>query len=55
MYLFLAVLGLPCRVGFFLVVASRLLIAVASPVVEHGFSGIWTEQLWLPGSRAWAQ
>ena len=44
-YLFLAVLGLHCCVGFSLIVASgghslatvhRLLIAVASLVVEHG-------------------
>ena len=43
--LFLAVLGLHCYVGFSLVAASggyslaavhRFLIAVASPVVEHG-------------------
>ena len=38
-YLFLAVLGLRCCLGSSLVATCRLLTAVASPVVEHGFSG----------------
>ena len=36
MYLFLAVLGLCCRIGYSLVMVHELLIAVASPVAEHG-------------------
>ena len=45
-------LGLQCRVGFSLVMASRvyslavvhrLLIAMASPVLEHGLSGTWAQ------------
>ena len=35
-YLFLAVVGLRCCLGFSLVVAPRLLTAVASLVGEHG-------------------
>ena len=50
-------LGPGCRAGFSVVTVSRgyslivrLLIAVASLVAEHGFSGVR-----LPGSRAQAQ
>ena len=35
-----AVLGLPCCVGFYLVAVHRLLIAVASLVVEHRLSAL---------------
>ena len=35
-YLFLAVLSLPCHAGHFLVAVHGLLIAVASPVAEYG-------------------
>ena len=35
LYLFLAVLGLHCCLGYSLLAVSRLLIAVASFVVEH--------------------
>lgn len=34
--LFMAVLGLPCCAGFYLVVLCKLLIATASLVAEHG-------------------
>ena len=37
--LFLAVPGLCCRSGFSLVVARKLLIAMASPTAEHGLQG----------------
>ena len=36
MYFFLAVLGLPCCVGFSLVAVSRLLTVGASLVAVHG-------------------
>ena len=39
MYVFLAVLGLPCLESFSLAVAYRLLVAVASLAVEHRLSG----------------
>ena len=35
-YLFLAVLGLPCCVGYSLVVVHGLLVAVTPLVAEHG-------------------
>ena len=63
-YLFLAVLYLCCYAGFSLVAtsracslvaASRLLIAVASLVAEHGLQGAEAQQLRLTGTRAWAQ
>ena len=64
LYLFWAVLGFCCCACFSLVVASRgpslvamcrLLIAVASLVLEQGLSGEWAQQLQLLGSRAQAQ
>ena len=39
MYVFLAVLGLPCLESFSLAVTYRLLVAVASLAVEHRLSG----------------
>ena len=77
--LFLAVLGLRCCVqafsgcgerGLLFIAVHRLLIAVASLVVEHGLQArglqqlqhvgfsscsMWAQQLWLVGSRAQAQ
>ena len=53
-YLFLAVPGLHCCVwafshsaeqGFSPTVVRGLLVAVASPVVEHRLSGTWAQQL----------
>ena len=40
-YVFLAALGLHCCVGAFLVLEHRLLIVVASLVVEHGSRFCW--------------
>ena len=63
-YLFLAALGLRCcaqafascsKQGLLFVAVCRLLIAVASLVVEHGLQGVRAQQLWLAGSRAQAQ
>ena len=60
MYLFLTVLGLHCCQGFSLVADSggyslvavrRLLIAVASLVVEHRLQSMQAQQLWLQDSR----
>ena len=51
-YLFLAVLGLHCCIGFCLVAATGgsslaavhgLLVAVASLVAEHGLWGTWAQ------------
>ena len=58
MCLFLAVLGLPCCVGFSLVVESRsysvvvghrLLIVVASLAAEHRLSGTWASVVIFSG------
>ena len=46
--LFLAVLGLHCCVGFFLVVVS----GGYSLVAMHGFSLWWLLLLWSSGSKA---
>ena len=63
-YLFLAVLGLRCCMGFSLVAASRgyslvtvrgLLIVAAFLVVEHTLWGTWASVLQLWGSRVQAQ
>ena len=68
-YLFMAVLGLLCWVGFSPAVASvfyslvamhRLLTGVASLVVEHRLWGVWAsvaeaQLVQLPDSRALAQ
>ena len=40
--------------GFSLTAALRLLVAVASLIVEPGLQGVWAQQVWLPGSRAQA-
>ena len=61
-YLFLAVLGLRCCVGFSLVAASRLLIEVVSLVaqasvfVAHGLSrcGSWAVEHWINSCGPWA-
>ena len=61
---FLAVLGLRCCTqafsscgerGLLFVAVRRLLIAVASLIVEHGLQVRGLQQLWLTGSRAQAQ
>ena len=44
----MAVLGLCCCAGYSLVVVDRLLIAVASLVVEHRLQGTQTQELQLP-------
>ena len=63
-YLFIAVLGLHCRWAFRQsseqgddapVVVRKLLIAVASLVVEHRLDGVRAQQLPCPGSRGQAQ
>ena len=63
-YLFLAVLSLCCVTrfsplvaigGYSLVAVNELHIAVASLVAEHRFWHVWSQQLWLPGSRPQAQ
>ena len=63
-YLFLAVLSLCCVTSFSPLVASggyslvavhELHTAVASLVAEHRFWHVWSQQLWLPGSRPQAQ
>ena len=41
LFIYLAMLGLHCCVGFSLVAVCRLFIAVASLVAEHGLSGTW--------------
>ena len=43
------------RLGLSLVAGGRLLIAVASLVVEHRLRAEGLQQLQLPGSREWAQ
>ena len=57
-YLLVALLGLHCRAGFSLVVATggysavvglRLLIAVASLVLEHGLSSSMARGIFQPG------
>ena len=63
-------LGFHCCMGFSLVVVHRLLIVVASLVMEHGLWGVWvlvvvvcgfsscgmwTQSLWLLHSRAQAE
>ena len=57
----MAVLGLHCCVGFFLVAESRgyplvgvsgFLVAVASLVVEHGFWGLWASVVEVHGFRS---
>ena len=58
-YLFLVVLGLRCCVrassscgerGLLFIAVRRPLIAVASPVVEHGLQAHGLQQLWHLGS-----
>ena len=58
-YLFIAVLGLPCYTwafsscserGILFLVVCRLLIEVASLVVEHGLYSRGLQYLWLTGS-----
>ena len=53
-YLFMAVLGLHCCVGFFLAAESGgyPLVAVASLVVEHGFWGLWASVVEVHGLRS---
>ena len=60
----MAVLGLPCCMGFSLVAAGgvhspvvvhRLLTVVAYLVAEHGLYGVWAQQLRLQGSGAQVQ
>ena len=62
--LFLAVLGLCCCAqafsscsewGLLFIAVRGFLIAVASPVEEHGLQAHGLQQLWLAGSRAQAQ
>ena len=70
-FFFLAVLGLQCRTGFSLVVASRgyslvavrgLLIAIASRCRAQGLecvsfssSDTWAQEFWFPASRTQAR
>lgn len=49
----MAVLCLCCSVGFSLVAERRLLIVVASLILEHGRAGL--QWLWLLASRAQTQ
>ena len=61
-YLFMAVLGLCCCVGFSLVAASGVysvavfeLLVVMASLLEYRVYSVWTQKLRLRGSRAQAQ
>ena len=45
-YLFLAMLGLPCCVGFSLIAVHGLFLAVASLLEEHRLWNTWAQSLW---------